>query len=280
MWGNFVLGFLLVLAVCSNLYAVTLSPDMIEIRQPDGILRTRPVGAPPIGMPAQASILDTIQTKGATRVIVRLAAPVSLPGGFALEAELNHIDAINQRSRIRQIQNTVLSRVTIKRAAAAKRYDFIPFMALEVDQSDLEALVASPEIDFIEEDIAVPPLLAQSAPLIGGVNGSFNGYTGSGQTVAILDTGVEKTHPFLTGKVVAEGCYSTSSASIHRLLRRRLNIARFRPPLFGYDSRLLSRDPCSRNRGGQERPVKRPLRRGKGCRYYLHSGVLTVFRFD
>jgi hypothetical protein len=162
-------------------------------------------------MPAQASILNTIRTKGATRVIVRLTAPVSLPGGFALEAELNQVNATNQRSIINRIQNTVLSRVSEKRAATAKRYDFIPFMAMEVDQSDLQALIASPEIDFIEEDVAVPPLLAQSVPLIGGVNGTYKGYTGSGQTVAILDTGVEKTHPFLTGKVVAEGCFSTTS---------------------------------------------------------------------
>ncbi len=130
-----------------------------------------------------------------------------------MEAELNHTEAINQRSRIRQLQNTVLSRVSLKRASAARRYDFIPFMALEVDQADLQALITSPEIDFIEKDIAVPPLLAQSVPLIGGVNGAFNGYTGNGQVVAILDTGVEKTHPFLTGKVVAEGCYSTTGAS-------------------------------------------------------------------
>ncbi len=85
-------------------------------------------------------------------------------------------------------------------------------MALEVDQADLEALASSPEIDFIEEDVTVPPLLGQSVPLIAGVSGAFDGYTGSGQTIAILDTGVGKTHPFLTGKVMAEACYSTTSA--------------------------------------------------------------------
>ncbi len=185
----------------------------MQIPRLDEMRRARPSGALLLEIPAQGNIQNTIQTKGTTRVIVRLAAPASPPGGFALEAELNHTEAINQRSRIRQIQNTVLSRISLKQAAAAKRYDFIPFMALEADQADLQALIASPEIDFIEEDIAVPPLLAQSVPLIGGVNGSFDGYTGSGQAVAILDTGVDKTHPFLAGKVVAEACYSTTSSS-------------------------------------------------------------------
>ena len=48
-----------------------------------------------------------------------------------------------------------------------------------------------------------------SVPLIGGgLDGSFSTYTGQGQTVAILDTGVDKNHPFLRGKVVSEACYS------------------------------------------------------------------------
>jgi len=192
---------------CGVSFAGSTIPQLDEMR------RARPPGAPLLEIPAHAVIRNTIQSKGVARVIVRLAAPAPLPGGFISETDLKESEAIAQRSRIRGLQNTVLSRVMINRAATAKRYGFIPFMALEVDQVDLQALVASPEIDFIEEDIAVPPLLAQSIPLIGGVNGSFNGYAGSGQAVAILDTGVKKTHPFLSGKVTAEGCYSTSGAS-------------------------------------------------------------------
>lgn len=185
----------------------------IDTLQLGGLLQARPAGAPLLDIPAHASIQNMIQTKGAARVIVRFAAPVSLPRGFALEPDLDQAGVINQRSIIARLHSTVLSRLSVKRAAAAKRYDFIPFMALEVDQTDLKTLIASPEIDFIEEDFAVPPLLAQSVPLIGGVNGSFSGSTGSGQTVAILDTGVEKTHPFLSGKVVAEGCFSTTAGA-------------------------------------------------------------------
>jgi hypothetical protein len=40
------------------------------------------------------------------------------------------------------------------------------------------------------------------------------GYDGSGTVVAILDSGVDGSHPFLAGKVVEEACYSTTDPGI------------------------------------------------------------------
>ena len=43
-----------------------------------------------------------------------------------------------------------------------------------------------------------------------GVDKAKNaGYTGTGQTVAIIDSGVDATHPWLSGKVVAGACFVT-----------------------------------------------------------------------
>lgn len=83
-------------------------------------------------------------------------------------------------------------------------------MAMEVDEGELERLLASPDIDLLELDRIRRPMLKDSVPLIGGENGTFGGFSGSGTTIAILDTGVEKDHPFLAGKVVAEACFSTT----------------------------------------------------------------------
>ena len=94
-------------------------------------------------------------------------------------------------------------------ALHVKRFQLIPAMALLVDAAALEALLANPNVVDIIEDIPVPPALQDSVPLIGAdPDGSFSGYTGQGQAVAILDTGVDKNHPFLSGKVVSEACYS------------------------------------------------------------------------
>nr|WP_279342316.1 S8 family serine peptidase [Geotalea sp. SG265] len=173
---------------------------------------SRPANAPVLHSPAQNSIEASLAARGAARIIVRLAPPADLPQGFIPEGELSDAAAVQaQRAAIARGQSKVGALLSHEHLAEAKRFPFIPFMALEVDRAEYEALLALPEIDLIEEDLPLPLSLSESVPLIGAVGNLFNGYSGSGQMVAILDTGVDKAHPFLTGKVVSEACYSTTS---------------------------------------------------------------------
>src|SRR5207249_2086491 len=71
--------------------------------------------------------------------------------------------------------------------------------------------------DVVEDEIH-RPFLAESVPLVqadqvwsGGSAGLS--LDGTGTVIAVLDTGVDKDHPFLGGKVVEEACFSSSFPS-------------------------------------------------------------------
>ena len=145
------------------------------------------------------------QATGSAKVIVRLGM------NFALEAMLGSPSAVQmQRLEIAQAQEGLLRALSASSVKSVKRFKYIPYLAMVVDATGLERLQVLPQVIGLEEDVAYPPALAESVPLIGGTAAWAGGYTGAGQTVAILDTGTDKTHPFLSGKVVSEACYSTN----------------------------------------------------------------------
>ncbi len=187
------------------------SLPLVAAELPPHLLRERPAGAPKLDISHYDRIDAALLREGTVRVILRVTPPPELVDGFGLESNIRAPDGITrQRQAITRKQQRLLTRVSQKHAATAKRFDFIPYMALEVDSDEFSALAASPDLELIQEDSVVYPTLIQSVPLIGGIGGSFGGYTGSGQNVAILDTGVDGAHPFLAGKVVSEACYSTT----------------------------------------------------------------------
>lgn len=169
--------------------------------------------------PAASADPNTIETLGKlrrqakTQGVARLILGVR--AGFAPENLLAASDAARQRDEISRAQSAVLDRVASLKGAPnkVKRFATIPFMAVEADPSELEQLVSSPGISSVEEDRLAEPSLAESVPLIGGTAAWSNGYTGAGETIAVLDTGVDKTHSFLTGKVISEACYSSNVPS-------------------------------------------------------------------
>lgn len=165
---------------------------------------------------AAAALAGTLSERGRVRVIVRLR------GDFRPEYQLAGPEGIEtsaavaaQRAMIGQAQSRVMSDLAGADVQSVKRFQFSPHMGMSVDGPGLDALVDSPDVISIFEDRPQPPSLFQSVPLIGGnVSTGFplgpDNFTGAGQAVAILDTGVYSGHPFVSGKVVSEACYSTN----------------------------------------------------------------------
>lgn len=147
-------------------------------------------------------LLQKAMDNGSVRVIVKLDTPtIGLTGTLG---------EIQRRAVLSAAQANVLARQSILGTTNARSFKHQPFMALEVNPAGLADLVKSSGVTAIEEDIPVPPSLSSSISLIGADTAWGSGYSGAGWAVAILDTGVDSDHPFLTGKVVSEACYSST----------------------------------------------------------------------
>lgn len=76
-----------------------------------------------------------------------------------------------------------------------------------VTRDELNRIAADTSVTSIETDDGGGGHMTESVPLIGGTAVQLRGYDGSGITVAIIDTGVDSTHPDLIGDVVDEQCF-------------------------------------------------------------------------
>jgi subtilisin len=151
------------------------------------------------------------QTEGAIRVIVRLGSV--LPPETWVESD---IELANRRSYIDFARLSTRTSLAGVAHQIIREYEDFPYIALRVGPEGLRVLDSLRGIvTEIFEDELNAPSLAESVPLVQADRawtGDFagNALDGSGTVVAIVDTGVDKDHPFLGGKVIEEACFSSN----------------------------------------------------------------------
>ena len=151
-------------------------------------------------------LFSKAQTHGRIRIIVRVAVP------YSPESLLSEQERPKQRAEISNKQDKLLAdiRGSGRIVVDPHAFKYTPHLSMTVDAETINALLDSPDIESIHEDIPVPPTLNLSVPRIGGTQLHSSGVNGAGVTLAILDTGVDKNHPFLNNSVVSEACYSSN----------------------------------------------------------------------
>lgn len=100
------------------------------------------------------------------------------------------------------------------RAAGAPEARVVPaeggdgLLLLEGVPPEVQAdLVDEPSVRALQANRPLYPALASSTTKIGVPHAWDLGLTGQGQTIAVIDTGVLRTHPALSGAVVVEACF-------------------------------------------------------------------------
>jgi subtilisin family serine protease len=160
-------------------------------------------GAAHAAAPIPPEVLEQAQREGSAPVVVRLAAPgPSGPEGPTQRTA--------RRVLIEQVADAALARIGGPDREDLRRFRTLPLLALVASASDLSALATSDEVLAIEPDRVLQLSLAESVPLVGANVSTSAGWDGSDTAVVIADTGVDASHPFFGGRVVAEACFSVT----------------------------------------------------------------------
>lgn len=167
------------------------------------------------GRPHPKYDLTALQRKaerdGEVLVIVELRAPGP---PFQPEGRLRGpAEVAAQRSAIIAARQELLDSLRGYKAHAYGHWDSVPQVALKVDAAALQRLIDSPLVESIQEDSLSAPNLDSTSFHIGSDLTWLGGLDGSGQTVVILDTGIDADHPFFGDRVKAEACWSNAGGA-------------------------------------------------------------------
>jgi subtilisin family serine protease len=167
-----------------------------------------------------AAPLDAIAEKAARQGTVRVIVGIRPTEPWKPDTELERIEhgrAAVQQERVRAVQERVLQSIPQGASRSTTRIFHVPAIAVDVNPAELATLRSHPDVEYVIESESLGLHLMDSAPLVGAPYAWISGYTGQGTTVAIVDTGVLASHPFLAGKVVDEACYSTTTSGYQGL---------------------------------------------------------------
>jgi len=150
---------------------------------------------------------------GRVRVLVELRLA---SGPFMPESTIGNSAGVQaQRNAIALSRARVLSTLTPATVRVVRQFETTPYIAIEVTPAALAALEANgADVVRVLEDGLARPSLIDSVPHVQGDQVWQVGIEGDGVALAVLDSGVDASHPFLGGRVVAEACFSSTTSGL------------------------------------------------------------------
>jgi len=144
-----------------------------------------------------SEVLPALQEEGRIRVMVALKRP---PDEWATR------DA--RRRFVKEAQARVLSPLSRDEFEVIHQFDLVPALSGTVSEGGLNALLRSPDVERVDLDAPGSGDLADSVPLIrADILHRTHSITGARVTVAVLDTGMDSSHPALVNALVGEQCF-------------------------------------------------------------------------
>lgn len=149
---------------------------------------------------ASAQIAGMDEVAGAAE-----GAPVRVIITLGGEATLDGADALKSR------KEALMSDVFGTALDAKNTIPDTPYIVTDITKAQLNALKTTYGVKAVQIDKPEPFNLSKSTGIIGAPAVWSKGSHGAGQNIAVLDTGVLSSHPFI--KVTAEACFSSNVPS-------------------------------------------------------------------
>jgi subtilisin family serine protease len=132
--------------------------------------------------------------------------------------------------QVRAARDALLAKLPVGSWSQVKDVGTLPYVALTLDVTGVEATRQSGQVEVVADDdqtlfplsmtesqsLAIPSSINSTATM-GALPAWAAGWKGAGSTVAVIDTGVETSHPYLmrdgSPKTIAEACFAKTSGS-------------------------------------------------------------------
>jgi hypothetical protein len=145
------------------------------------------------------------------RIIVRFKSRWRPEGELGTSTE-----RIRQRAQTSQDAARFVARISRLKPQEVRTYETIPLVAMVIERKDMQRLKRFSQVIALQEDIPQEIHLGSSMPVVGADTVQNSGYGGEGQTVVIIDTGVDiNNNPnFRAGQIVAQGCFNPGTGGV------------------------------------------------------------------
>jgi subtilisin family serine protease len=150
-----------------------------------------------------AQVVQAFQGQNDVRIIVSFVDRVPSDAPSIAHAE-----------GVQQTRSDVLSTLSTGDFQPYRDYSQLAAVAGVANPRAIAALQANPQVAYIQVDEPTHTHLAESVPALGAdvVHNVYN-LTGQNVRVAVLDTGIDTTHPDLQDSIVAQHCFSVGDGS-------------------------------------------------------------------
>ncbi|MEM7582225.1 MAG: S8 family serine peptidase [Acidobacteriota bacterium] len=154
-------------------------------------------------------VLDALAEKPTVRVMIAFdlaAASAELEGGAFLTSEAGQQAVASARER-------VLAAISAGELALQRQFTSVPAVAGDITRRGLEELLLEPSVRRVDLDVGGGGNLSESIPLSSFDTVQMAGLTGTGTTVAVIDSGYDTDHADLSDNLVAEQCFCSDNGA-------------------------------------------------------------------